>query len=200
MTSLLDDLHLGDGLQLIVPRPSDQELWRREFEYAGYGAVKRIVSGTNDWNEPRRQFASRWLKEKDSEIARRDKQLQLDTDRIDNDIDELRQDLDQQRQDLACLQEETARLREDAARMQRGMRRVLLGLFAAVVIAALGLCASIGQRFGGTRWDPRPTDFLLSAPLSSPGVAAADAGKVEQADQPVFKRGGRRRIVRLFAR
>src|SRR5215813_14148391 len=54
MATLLENIHLP------VDDDSEQEqeaLWRREFEYAGYGAVKRTLSGTNGWSEGRRQFA-----------------------------------------------------------------------------------------------------------------------------------------------
>ena len=78
MASLLEDLHS------VAAEPSEQEeFWRREFEYAGYAAVKRIVSGTIGWDEPRRQFALQWLREKESEVVRREKQMQLDATRIE---------------------------------------------------------------------------------------------------------------------
>src|SRR5215475_12749805 len=83
MATLLQDLHLDD-LDLIAAAPiADQDLWRREFEYAGYGAVKRIVSGANGWDEPRLQCAIQWLAEKENEVAHRERQMQLDAARIE---------------------------------------------------------------------------------------------------------------------
>ncbi|MBO0754576.1 MAG: hypothetical protein J2P54_01835, partial [Bradyrhizobiaceae bacterium] len=66
----------GRGAPDVVDAPlNDQEdFWRLEFEYAGYGAVKRTLSGANGWAEARREFALRWLKERESEIAHREKQ------------------------------------------------------------------------------------------------------------------------------
>ena len=105
MASLLEDLHS------VAAEPSEQEeFWRREFEYAGYAAVKRIVSGTIGWDEPRRQFALQWLREKESEVVRREKQMQLDATRIEKDIEQLQQD-------LAELQRDTGRLLEGATRL-----------------------------------------------------------------------------------
>jgi hypothetical protein len=181
---------LLENIQLLVSDSGEQEqeaLWRREFEYAGYGAVKRTLSGTNGWSEGRRQFAFQWLREKENEIAQREKQMQLDTERIENDLDQLRRDLDR-------LQEDTARLRNDRALTKREARRVLWGSFGALAIAALSFCVSVGHLFGGPRWTP---DMLQNTPAAySSDVASTDAGRVEQRDPPTFRRGGRRRIAR----
>jgi hypothetical protein len=56
-----------------------QDRWRREFEQSGYEAVKRTVSKTSGWDEPRRQFAFRWLTEKDNAVEHREQQVQHDT-------------------------------------------------------------------------------------------------------------------------
>jgi len=45
--------------------PNEQEdSWRRDFELWGHDAVERTVGGTNEWDDPRRQFALRWLRDK----------------------------------------------------------------------------------------------------------------------------------------
>jgi hypothetical protein len=106
-----------------------ENVWRLEFEYAGYGAVKRTLSGTNGWDEPRRQFALQWLKERESEIAHREKQMQLDGARIQKDIDQLRQDI--------------ARMQEGNAQTQGDTRQMLWVAVAAIVISVISLCVSI---------------------------------------------------------
>ena len=187
MTSLVEDLHLED-LHLDAAEPSaEEDLWRREFEYAGYGAVKRIVSGTNGWDEARRECAFRWLRDKEGEVAHREKQMQLDAARLESDIDQLRQD-------LARLQEDAARLLRDNAQIQRDTRQMLWGSVAAIVIAGLGVCVSMGL-FGDVRRDRTAMDLLPSASTFFAGAATADANKLEHHDQiqPPFKRGGRRR-------
>lgn len=56
--------------------PSEQEdSWRRDFELWGHDAVERTVRGTNEWDEPRRQFALTWLKETESENERTEQQM-----------------------------------------------------------------------------------------------------------------------------
>jgi hypothetical protein len=112
-----------------VPLNEQEDLWRLEFEYAGYGAVKRTLSGTNGWEEPRRQFALRWLKERESEIAHREKQMQLDGARIQKDIDQLRQDI--------------VRMREGSVQTQDDTRQMLWVAVAAIVISVISLCVSI---------------------------------------------------------
>jgi hypothetical protein len=189
MTSLVEDLHLKDlhleDLHSDAGQPSaEEDFWRREFEYAGYGAVKRIVSGTNGWDEARREFAFRWLRDKEGEVAHREKQMQLDAARLESDIDQLRQD-------LARLQEDAARLLRDNAQMQRDTRQMLWGSAAAIVIAGLGLCVSMGL-FGEVRRDWTAMDLLPSASAFFAGAATADANKHDQV-QPPFKRVGRRR-------
>jgi hypothetical protein len=186
MATLLENIHLPVG------DDSEQEqeaLWRREFEYAGYGAVKRTLSGTNGWSEGRRQFAFRWLRDKENEIAQREKQMQLDAGRIENDISQLRRDLD-------LLQEDTARLRADRALTKREARRLLWGSFGAVAIAALSFFVSVGHLFNSPRWTP---DLLQNTPASYSDVASTDASRVEPRDaaQP-FKRGGRRSRIARF--
>lgn len=52
--------------------------WRREFEQWGVDAVRRTVSGTSGWDEPRRQFAFRWLREKEGETEHRAEQVYHD--------------------------------------------------------------------------------------------------------------------------
>lgn len=62
--------------------PNEQEdRWRGEFEQWGYDAVRRTVFGTSGWDEPRRQFAFRWLREKEGATERRKQQMQQDTRR-----------------------------------------------------------------------------------------------------------------------
>jgi hypothetical protein len=221
MASILEHLRLFSDLKLPTPEPSEEDLWRKEFEYAGHGAVKRIVAGNNDWSEARRQFAARWLREKDHEIARREKQLQIDTVRIDTDIDELREDVSRLQTDVSKMQEDVAQLRADStrmqedtartqkdasrlerdnARMQRHVQRMSWGVIGATAIAALSLSATISHWYGAPRWDARATDFLLSAGPPSAGTATTEPSKFEQHEptQPVSKRG-RRRAERFFA-
>ena len=60
--------------------PNEQEdSWRRDFELWGHDAVERTVRGTNSWDEPRRQFALRWLRERESENERTEQQTQHST-------------------------------------------------------------------------------------------------------------------------
>jgi hypothetical protein len=228
MASILEHLRLFSDLRVPPSEPNEEDLWRKEFEYAGHGAVKRIVAGNNDWSEARRQFAARWLREKDHEIARREKQLHLDTVRIDTDLDELRDDVTRLQTDVAKMQEDTAqmradsvrmqedsvrmqkdtartqegasRLQEDNARIQRHVRRMSWGVIAATTIAALSLSASISHWYGAPRWDARATDFLLSAGTPGAGMATAEPSKLEQHEptQPMSKRG-KRRVERFFA-
>jgi hypothetical protein len=119
----------GDPDAAGAPLNEQEDLWRLEFEYAGYGAVKRTLSGSNGWDEPRRQFALRWLKERETEIAHREKQMQLDGARIQKDIDQLRQD-------IARMQEGGAQTKDDA-------RQMLWVAVAAIVISVISLCVSI---------------------------------------------------------
>jgi hypothetical protein len=130
MTSLFQ----GQGAPDVVGAPvnEQEDLWRLEFEYAGYGAVKRTLSGTNGWDEPRRQFALRWLKERESEIAHREKQMQLDRARIQNDIDQLRQDI--------------ARMQEGKVQTQGDTRQMLWVAVVAIVISVISLCVSIVRK------------------------------------------------------
>lgn len=127
MASLSD----GQGEPNVAGASPDEqeELWRLEFEYAGYGAVKRTLSGPNGWDEPRRQFALRWLKERESEIAHREKQMQLDGARIQKDIDQLQQDI--------------ARMQEGSVQTQGDTRQMLWVAVAAIVISVISLCVSI---------------------------------------------------------
>jgi hypothetical protein len=195
MASLLEDLHS------VAAEPSEQEeFWRREFEYAGYAAVKRIVSGTIGWDEPRRQFALRWLREKESEVVRREKQMQLDATRIEKDIEQLQQDLAELQRDTGRLLEGATRLLEDKAQMQRDTRQMLWGSVAAVVMATLSLCVSMGHLFDGR--DKTPMDLLQSTPTTFyVGAATAEANRVDHHDQapPPFRREGRRRVDRNTA-
>jgi hypothetical protein len=63
--------------------PNEQEdSWRRDFELWGHDAVERTVGGTNEWDDPRRQFALRWLREKESGNERREQQTQQATRRM----------------------------------------------------------------------------------------------------------------------
>jgi hypothetical protein len=119
----------GDPDVVGVQGNGQEDLWRLEFEYAGYGAVKRTLSGTNGWDEPRRQFALQWLKERENEIAHREKQMQLEGARIQKDIDQLRQDI--------------ARMQEGNAQMQGDTRQMLWVAVAAIVISVISLCISI---------------------------------------------------------
>jgi hypothetical protein len=119
----------GDPDAAGAPLNEREDLWRLEFEYAGYGAVKRTLSGSNGWDEPRRQFALRWLKERETEIAHREKQMQLDGARIQKDIDQLRQDI--------------ARMQEGGAQTKGDARQMLWVAVAAIVISVISLCVSI---------------------------------------------------------
>jgi hypothetical protein len=119
----------GDPDALGAPLNEQEDLWRLEFEYAGYGAVKRTLSGSNGWDEPRRQFALRWLKERETEIAHREKQMQLDGARIQKDIDQLRQDI--------------TRMQEGGAQTKDDTRQMLWVAVAAIVISVISLCVSI---------------------------------------------------------
>jgi hypothetical protein len=112
-----------------APLNQQEDLWRLEFEYAGYGAVKRTLSGTNGWDEARRQFALRWLKEREGEIEHREKQMQLDGARIQKEIDQLRQDI--------------TRMQEGSVQTQGDARQMLWVAVAAIVISVISLCVSI---------------------------------------------------------
>jgi hypothetical protein len=112
-----------------APLNQQEDLWRLEFEYAGYGAVKRTLSGANGWDEARRQFALRWLKERESEIEHREKQMQLDGVRIQKEIDQLRQDI--------------TRMQEGSVQTQGDTRQMLWVAVAAIVISVISLCVSI---------------------------------------------------------
>lgn len=112
-----------------APVNEQEDLWRLEFEYAGYGAVKRTLSGANGWDESRRQFALRWLKERESEIAHREKQMQLDGARIQKDIEQLREDI--------------AHMQEGKVQTQDDTRQMLWVAVAAIVISVISLCVSI---------------------------------------------------------
>ena len=64
------------GPASIRPLPDEQEdSWRRDFELWGQEAVRRKVATTGGWDEPRRQAAFRWLREKESESERRERQM-----------------------------------------------------------------------------------------------------------------------------
>jgi hypothetical protein len=126
MTSLSNGQ--GDPEVVGAPVNEQEDLWRLEFEYAGYGAVKRTLSGANGWDETRRQFALRWLKERESEIAHREKQMQLDGARIQKDIDQLRQDI--------------VRIQEGKVQTQDDTRQMLWVAVAAIVISVISLCVS----------------------------------------------------------
>jgi hypothetical protein len=66
-----------------VTMPDEQEdSWRRDFELWGHEAVRRKVTATHGWDEPRRQAAFRWLREKESEGERRERQMRHDMRRI----------------------------------------------------------------------------------------------------------------------
>jgi hypothetical protein len=66
--------------------PNKQEdSWRLDFEQWGYEAVKRTVSKTCGWGEPRRQFAFRWLREKEGAVEQREQEIQQDTRRTQQD-------------------------------------------------------------------------------------------------------------------
>jgi hypothetical protein len=119
----------GDPDGVGAPVNEQEDIWRLEFEYAGYGAVKRTLSGDNGWDESRRQFALRWLKERESEIAHREKQMQLDGARIQKDIEQLREDI--------------ARMQEGNVQMQGDTRQMLWVAVAAIVISVISLCVSI---------------------------------------------------------
>jgi hypothetical protein len=58
-----------------------QQSWRREFEEWGYEAVRDSIRRTNGWEEPRRQLAFRWLREKEKEFEHRTGQSHKDTRR-----------------------------------------------------------------------------------------------------------------------
>jgi hypothetical protein len=122
----------GDPDVVRAPVNEQEDLWRLEFEYAGYGAVKRTLSGANGWDEPRRQFALRWLKERENEIEHREKQMQLDGARIQKDIDQLRQDI--------------ARVQEGKVQTQGDTRQMLWVAVAAIVISVISLCVSIVKK------------------------------------------------------
>jgi lipopolysaccharide/colanic/teichoic acid biosynthesis glycosyltransferase len=63
--------------------PDEQEdSWRRDFELWGRDAVRRRVTTTSGWDEPRRQAAVRWLREKESESERRERQMRHDMRRM----------------------------------------------------------------------------------------------------------------------
>jgi hypothetical protein len=60
--------------------PNEQESrWRQEFEQFGYEAVKNTVFGACMFDEPKRQFAFRWLAEKEAAFEHREQQIQQDT-------------------------------------------------------------------------------------------------------------------------
>jgi len=183
------------NLQPVAAEADDQEeIWRHEFEYGGYGAVKRTLSGTNGWDEPKRAFAFRWLREKESEVSQREKKMQLDTVRIEKDVEELRQG-------LARLQKDTAQLQEDKAQMERDTRQMLWGSLAAIVVAASGFCVSMNHFVGEPHPDKGPSAFAQNAPMSGAAAAQADAGKLEQHGQPqhAIKRATAHKVVRNTA-
>jgi len=188
MASLADYLHL-----VADPSSEQEDLWRHEFEYAGYGAVKRTMSGTNGWEEARRKFALRWLREKESEVAQRERQMRLDAVRIEKDLDELRQE-------VALLQRDTARLRDGKTQMQRDTRQMLWGSIAAIMIAALSLCISVGHLFGGPRLDRAGIDVVQAAPTLHADAFATDGDRIEQHDDAtrVLRRSARRRFDRFY--
>jgi hypothetical protein len=67
------------GPASIRPLPDEQEdSWRRDFELWGHEAVRRKVATTGGWDEPRRQAAFQWLREKESESERRERQMRRD--------------------------------------------------------------------------------------------------------------------------
>jgi hypothetical protein len=113
--------------------------------------------------------------------------MQLDAARIETDVEQLRQD-------LARLQEDTTRLLRDNAQMQRDTRQMLWGSVAAIAIAGLGLCVSMGL-FGDVRRERTALDLLPTAATFFAGAATSEASKLEHHDpaQPPFKRVGRRR-------
>ena len=189
MTSVLKNL------QPVAAEAEDQEeIWRHEFEYGGYGAVKRTLSGTNGWDEPKRAFAFRWLREKEGEVSQREKKMQLDTVRIEKDIDELRQG-------LARLQKDTERLQEDKIQAERDTRQIFWGSLAAIVVAASGFCVSMNHLTGESHPDKGPSAFAQNAPMSGAAAAPADTGKPAQREpmQHAAKRAAAHKIVRNTA-
>jgi hypothetical protein len=66
-----------------VTMPDEQEdSWRRDFELWGHDAVRQKVTATNGWDKLRRQAAFRWLREKESENERRERQMRHDMRRM----------------------------------------------------------------------------------------------------------------------
>ena len=83
--------------------------------------------------------------------------------------------------------------------MQRDTRQMLWGSVAAIVMATLSLCVSMGHLFDGR--DKTPIDLLQNTPAFYVGAATAEANKVDHRDQapPPLRRDGRRRVDRNSA-
>jgi hypothetical protein len=185
-----------ESLRLIAEDPKeDENFWRREFEYAGYGAVKRIATGLNGWDEPRREYAARWLEEKEQEVATREKQMRLDTARVDKNIEQIEKE-------VGGLWQEVTRLREGTEQIQRDARQMLWASLAAIVTAAIVLCVSVGYLMDRTKLinsaDKASVELAQSAPLTHPAPDASDSSKLDQRrqDDRSFRRTGRRYVDR----
>jgi hypothetical protein len=180
-----------ESLRLIAEDPKDDEnFWRREFEYAGYGAVKRIASGLNGWDESRRQYAARWLEEKEQEVATREKQMRLDTARVEKNIEQIEKE-------VGGLWQEVTRLREGTAQMQRDARQMLFASLAAIVTAAILLCISVGYLMDRAKLensaDKTSVEIAQSASLFH---ATADTPDPRRLGEHSFRRAGRRNVDR----
>ena len=185
-----------ESLRLIAEDPKDDEnFWRREFEYAGYGAVKRIASGDNGWDEPRREYAARWLEEKAQEVATREKQMRLDTARVEKNIQQIEQE-------VGGLWQEVTRLREGSAQIQRDARQMLWASLAATVTAAIVLCFSVGFLIDRAKpdnsADKTSVELAQSAATVHTAVDTPDAGKLDQhrLGERSFRRAGGRYVDR----
>jgi hypothetical protein len=188
-----------ESLRLIAEDPKeDENFWRREFEYAGYGAVKRIATGLNGWDEPRREYAARWLEEKEQEVATREKQMRLDTARVEKNIEQIEKE-------VGGLWQEVTRLREGTEQIQRDARQMLWASLAAIVTAAIVLCVSVGYLMDRTKLfnsaDKASVELAQSAPLAHAATDASDSSKLDQhrQDERSFRRTGRRYVDRNSA-
>jgi hypothetical protein len=181
-----------ESLRLIAEDPKeDENFWRREFEYAGYGAVKRIASGLNGWDEDRRQYAARWLEEKEQEVATRQKQMRLDTARVEKNIEQIEKE-------VGGLWQEVTRLREGTEQIQRDARQMLWASLAAIVTAAILLCISVAYLMDRAKLESRAdrtsVELVQSASLAHAAAETPDASKIDQRrlGDHSFRRAGRR--------
>jgi hypothetical protein len=57
---------------------TEEEEWRAEFEQDGEGMIRAVIMGLpgSYFQEPKRQFAFKWLREKEKARERREDQIQ----------------------------------------------------------------------------------------------------------------------------